>query len=101
MVSIKPSHLDLCVGAKMIEELIGIEKPLSNIFFFLKKNLKTMSWVTTIAINPNRGFILCQLSKDFFFKFYPLFIYNLGVRLFLLAIIGRLLDCLEIKITKL
>jgi len=54
----------------MIEEFMGIEKPLFNIYFFLKKNLKTMSWVTTIAINPNRGFILCQLSKDFFFKFY-------------------------------
>jgi pyridoxine 5-phosphate synthase len=43
MVSIKPSHLDLWVGAKMIEEFKGIEKPLFNIFFFLKKNLKIMS----------------------------------------------------------
>ena len=70
MVSIKPSHLDLWVGAKMIEEFMGIEKPLFNIFFFLKKNLKTTSWVTNIAINPNTGFILCQISKDSFFKFY-------------------------------
>jgi len=85
----------------MIEEFRGIEKPLFNIFFFLKKNLKTMSWVKNIAINPNIGFILCQVSKDFFFKFYLLYFNNLSVRLFLLAIIGRLLDCLETKILKL
>jgi pyridoxine 5-phosphate synthase len=45
--------------------------------------------------------ILCQISKDFFFKFYLLNINNLSVCLFLLAIIGRLLDCLEDKIMKL
>jgi len=59
-----------------------------------------MSWVTNIAINPNTGLILCQISKDFFFKFYLLYINNLSVCLFLLAIIGRLLDCLETKIFK-
>jgi len=42
-VSINPSHLDLWVGAKMIEEFMGIEKPFFIIFFFLKKNLKTTS----------------------------------------------------------
>ena len=83
----------------MIEEFLGIEKPLFNIFFFLKKNLKTMSWVTTIPINPNRGFILCQIFLEFF-KLYLLYINNLGVCLFLLAIIGRLIDCLETKIFK-
>ena len=101
IVSIKPSHLDLWVGAKMIEEFMGIEKPFFNIFFFLKKNLKTTSWVTNIAIKPNTGLILCQIFKEFFFKFYLLYINNLGVCLFLLAIIGRLLDCLESKILKL
>ena len=85
----------------MIEELIGIEKPLFNIFFFLKKNLKTMSWVTNIAINPNRGFILDQISTDFFFKFNLLYTNNLSACNFLLAIIGRLLDCLETKFLKL
>ena len=79
----------------MIEEFIGIEKPSFNIFFFPKKNLKTTSWVTNIAINPNTGLILCQISKDFFFKFYLPYINNLSVCVFLLAIIGRLLDCLE------
>jgi len=84
----------------MIDELKGIEKPLFNIFFFLKKNLKTTSWVTNIAINPNTGLILCQISKDFFFKFFILYINNLSGCLFLLAIIGRLLDCLGTKIFK-
>ena len=84
----------------MIEEFMGIEKPFFNIFFFLKKNLKTTSWVTNIAINPNIGLILCQIFKEFFFKFYLLYINNLSVCLFLLAIIGRLLDCLETKIFK-
>ena len=84
----------------MIEEFMGIEKPLFNIFFFLKKNLKTTSWVMNVAINPNRGLILCQIYKDFF-KFYLLYINNLSVCNFLLAIIGRLLDCLETKILKL
>ena len=84
----------------MIEELIGIEKPLSNIFFFLKKNLKTTSRVTNIAINPNKGLILCLIFNEFFFKFYLLYINNLSVCLFLLAIIGRLIDCLETKIFK-
>ena len=84
-----------------IEEFRGSERPFFNIFFFLKKNLKTMSWVTNIAINPNTGLILCQISKDFFFKFYLSYINNLGVCHFLLAIIGRLLDCLETKISKL
>jgi len=84
----------------MIEEFLGIENPLFNIFFFLKKNLKTMSWVTNIAISPNTGLILCQISKEFFFKFYLLYIYYLSACLFLLAIIGRLLDCLENKIFK-
>ena len=99
-MSIKPSHLDLWVGDKMIEEFMGIEKPFFNIFFFLKKNLKTTSWVTNIAIYPNTGLILYQISKEFFFKFYLLYINNLSVYLFLLAIIGRLLDCLETKIFK-
>ena len=85
----------------MTEEFMGIEKPFVNIFFFLKKNLKTMSWVTNIAINPNTGFILYQIFKEFFFKFYLLYINNLSVCLFLLAIIGRLLDCLETEISKL
>ena len=84
----------------MIEEFMGIEKPFFNIFFFLKKNLKRTSWVTNIAINPNAGLILCQISKEFLFKFYLLYINNLSVCLFLLAIIGRLLDCLETKIFK-
>jgi len=84
----------------MIEESMGIEKPFFNIFFFLKKNLKTMSRVTNIAINPNTGLILCQISKGFFFKFYLLYINNLSVCIFLLAIIGRLLDCLETKTFK-
>ena len=84
----------------MIDEFIGIEKLFFNIFFFLKKNLKTMSWVTNIAIIPNTGLILWQLSKDFFFKFYLLYINNLIVCLFLLAIIGRLQDCPETKIFK-
>ena len=56
--------------------------------------------MTNIAINPNIGLILCQLSKDFFFNFYLLYINNLSVCLFLLAIIGRLLDCLETKFFK-
>ena len=85
----------------MIEEFIGIEKPLFSIFFFLKKNLKTTSWVINIAMNPNTGLILCQIFNDFFFKFYLLNINNLSGCLFLLAIIGRLLDCLETKIFKL
>jgi pyridoxine 5-phosphate synthase len=59
-----------------------------------------MSWVTNIAINPNTGLILCQINKDLFFKFYLLYINNLSVCLFLLAIIGRLIDCLETKILK-
>ena len=59
-----------------------------------------MSWVTNIAINPNAGLILCQISRDFFFKFYLPYINNLIVCLFLLAIIGRLQDCLETKILK-
>ncbi len=84
----------------MIEESLGIEKLLFNIFFFLKKNLKTTSWVTNIAINPNKGLILCLISKDLFFKFYLLYINNLSGCLFLLAIIGRLLDCLETEIFK-
>jgi len=84
----------------MIEEFMGIEKPFCNIFFFLKKNLKTTSWVTNIAINPNTGLILCLIFKEFFFNFYLLYINNLSVCLFLLAIIGRLLDCLETKIFK-
>ena len=37
---------------------------------------------------------------EFFFKFNYLYINNLSVCYFLLAIIGRLLDCLEIKISK-
>jgi len=53
-----------------------------------------------IAINPNTGLILCHIFKEFFFKFYLLYINNLSVCLFLLAIIGRLLDCLETKIFK-
>ena len=85
----------------MIEEFRGIEKQLFNIFFFLKKNLKTTSWVTNIAINPNTGLILCQILKGFFFKFYLSYTNNLSGCLFLLAIIGRLLDCLESKILKL
>ena len=84
----------------MIEEFMGIEKPFFNIFFFLKKNFKTTSWVTNIAINPNKGLILCQIFKEFFCKLYLLYINNLSVCLFLLAIIGRLLDCLETKIFK-
>ena len=84
----------------MIEEFMGIEKPFFNIFFFLKKNLKTTSWVTNIAINPNIGLILCQISKEFFFNFYLLYNNNLSGCLFFLAIIGRLLDCLETKILK-
>ena len=79
----------------MIEEFKGIEKPFFNIFLFLKKNLRTTSWVTNIAMNPNKGLILWQQSKDSFFKFYSLYIINLSVCPFLLAIIGRLLDCLE------
>ena len=59
-----------------------------------------MSWVTNIAINPNTGLILCQIYKEFFFKFYLPYINNLSGCLFLLAIIGRLLDCLETKIFK-
>jgi len=85
----------------MIEEFMGIEKPLFNISFFLKNNLKTMSWVTNIAIIPNAGLILYQISRDFFFKFYLSYINNLIVCIFLLAIIGRLLDCLEAKTLKL
>ncbi len=84
----------------MIEEFIGIEKPFFKISFFLKKNLKTTSWVTNIAINANTGLILCQIFKESFFNFYLLYINNLIVWLFLLAIIGRLLDCLENKIFK-
>ena len=85
----------------MIEEFMGIEKPFFNIFFFLKKNFKTTSWVTNIAINPNKGLILCQISKEFFFNFYLLYyINNLSVCLFLLAMMGRLLDCLETKFFK-
>jgi len=59
-----------------------------------------MSWVTNIAINHNTGLILGQISNAFFFKFYLLYINNLIVCLFLLAIIRRLLDCLETKIFK-
>ena len=84
----------------MIEEFIGIEKSFFNIFFFLKKNFKTTSCVTNIAINPNIGLILCPIFKEFFFNFYLLYINNLSVCLFLLAIIGRLLDCLETKFFK-
>ncbi len=84
----------------MIEELMGIENPFFKIFFFLKKNFKTTSWVTNIAINPKKGLILCQIFKESFFNFYLLYINNLSVCLFLLAIIGRLLDCLETKIFK-
>ncbi len=84
----------------MIEEFRGIEKPFFNIFFFLKKNFKTTSWVTNIAINPNKGLILCQIFKEFFFNFYLLYINKLSDCFFLLAIIGRLLDCLETKIFK-
>ncbi len=84
----------------MIEEFMGIEKPFFNIFFFPKKNLKTTSCVTNIATNPNIGLILYQIFKEFFFKIYLLYINNLSVCLFLLAIIGRLLDCLETKIFK-
>ena len=80
---------------------MGIEKPLLIIFFLLKKNFKIMSWVTNIAINPNTGFILCLFLMEFFFKFNYLYINNLSVCYFLLAIIGRLLDCLETKILKL
>jgi pyridoxine 5-phosphate synthase len=36
-VRIKPSHLDLWVGAKITEEFVGIENPLLIIFFLLKK----------------------------------------------------------------
>ena len=81
-----------------MEEFMGMEKSLFKIFFLLKKNLKTMSCVTNIAITPNTGLILCQIYKEFFFKFYLLYINNLSVCLFLLAIIGRLQDCLETKI---
>ena len=42
IVSTKPSHLDLWVGAKIIEEFTGIEELLI-IFFLVKKSLKTMS----------------------------------------------------------
>ena len=60
-----------------------------------------MSWVTSIAIDPNTGFILCQISSDFFFKLNLLYINNLSVCNLLLAIIGRLLDCLKNKILEL
>ena len=85
----------------MIDEFLGIESPSFNIFFFLKKNLKTMSWVMNIAINPNRGLILYQISTDCFFKLSYQYSNNLSACYFLLAIIGRLLDCLENKILKL
>jgi pyridoxine 5-phosphate synthase len=42
-VRTKPSHLDLWVGAKIIDELIGKGKILLIIFFLLKKNLRIMS----------------------------------------------------------
>ena len=54
-----------------------------------------MSWVTNIAIKPKIGLIPYQISIDFFFKFDLSYINNLYVCNFLLAIIGRLLDCLE------
>ena len=60
-----------------------------------------MSWVTNIAINPNKGFILFLLLMEFFFKFNSLYNNNLSLCVFLLAIIGRLQDCLETKISKL
>ena len=85
----------------MIDEFIGIEKPSFNIFFFLKKNFKAMSWVMNIAREPNKGLILYQISAGFFFKFTILYINNLNVCVFLLAIIGRLLDCPETKILEL
>ena len=50
-----------------------------------------------IAINPKTGFILCLFLTEFFCKFNYLYINNLRVCYFLLAIIGRLQDCLEIK----
>ena len=96
-----PSHLDLWVGAKIIEEFRGIENPLLIIFFLLKKNLKTISCVTNIAKDPNTEFILYLFSTGFFFKFNYLYINNLSDCYFLLAIIGRLLDCLETKVLKL
>ena len=101
IVRTKPSHLDLWVGAKIIEDFVGIENPLLIIFFLLKNNLKTISWVTSIAINASIGLILCQISTDFFFKLNCLYINNLSVCIFLLAIIGRLLDCLETNFLKL
>ena len=54
-----------------------------------------------IAINPKRGLILYQLLGEGFLKLYLLNINNLSLCDFLLAIIGRLLDCLETKISKL
>ena len=59
-----------------------------------------MSWVTNIAKKPKRGLIV-QILVDSFFNFRKLYINNLSVCNFLLAIIGRLLDCLESKILKL
>ena len=67
LVMINPSHLDLWVGAKIIEEFFGIEKILL-IIISLKKNFITMSWVTIIAKKPKKGLIE-QLSVDFFFNF--------------------------------
>ena len=60
-----------------------------------------MSWVTNIAINPKKGLILFLLLMEFFFKFNSLYNNNLSLCFFLLAIIGRLQDCLETKISKL
>ena len=70
------------------------------IIFLLKKNLITISWVTNIAKAPKKGFIVYKISIDFF-KFNYLFINNLYVCYFLLAIIGRLQDCPEKIILKL
>ena len=84
-----------------MEEFLGIEKLLLIIFFLLKKNFTTTSCVTNIAIKPNKGLIPSFKLIDFFPKLIYYIINNLSACNFILAIIGRLQDCLETRIFKL
>ena len=82
--------------------MYGNRKPIINYFLFTEKQsqnnvlsnqhcYKSQYWVDFIP-NIYRFFLQIQLS---------IYINNLSVCNFLLAIIGRLLDCLETKILKL
>ena len=101
IVRINPSHLDLWVGAKITELLCGIFKFLLIIFFSLKNIFITISWVINIAIRPKKGFISWQILIVLFFKFNLLYINKLYVCNFLLARIGRLLNCLKKRVINL